>query len=186
MRNRVFSILKRQHGQFCLFSVDEDVKGRLLFFLRTTLWEADSLCLGITELERPWNSPGPHCCFKKPQRSMKIERPSFCLSCQLLFFFFLEVHFSIGGFVLFKQYWKEWLDVAKHIWAHLDWIARSYWVTGWAFQSGSTVAMFRTLGFMLLSNNVVSLCIGSGETFQWERPLVREAFGQDKQVDRQR
>lgn len=53
---------------------------------------------------------------------MKIERP-LCLCC--LFFFFLEVHFRIGGFVLLKPYWKEWLHVAKHIWAHLDWIARS-------------------------------------------------------------
>lgn len=53
---------------------------------------------------------------------MKIERPFFASAAR---FFFLEVHFRIGGYVLFEQYRKEWLDVAKHIWAHLDWIALS-------------------------------------------------------------
>lgn len=53
---------------------------------------------------------------------MKIERhfasPAHLLSQELLF-----LRFRIRGFMLYKQYWKEWLNAAKHIWAHLDWIA---------------------------------------------------------------
>lgn len=78
---------------------------------------------------------------------MKIERPV-CLSCPFAipgtFFFclFLKSTSELGGFMLYKQYWKEWLDVAKHIWAHLDWIAHgpSNWVS-----VSQAVAMFGTL-----------------------------------------
>lgn len=103
---------------------------------------------------------------------MKIERPflpqlPICF-LRNFFFFFLEVHFRIGVFMPLKPYWKELLDIAEHIWAHLDSIAhRAYELLGDWVSVSQAVAMFETLGLCCRRpKNVVSLCIGSGEAFR--------------------
>lgn len=48
--------------------------------------------------------------------------------------------------MLYKQPWKEWLDAAKHIWAHLVWIAhREAELMGDSVSVSQTVAMFGAL-----------------------------------------
>lgn len=62
--------------------------------------------------------------------------------------------------MLFKQHWKEWLDVAEHIWAHLDRIAHSeaeLLSRQWPCSGDARL--------VLLSGGVVSLFVGSGEAF---------------------
>lgn len=95
------------------FSTDEDD----FFSFSEQHYEKLTLFWGITMSKRPRNSP-----VSKSHRVQWKEKGPFA---SVAWCFFLEVHFRIWVFLLLKPFRKEWLDVAKRIWAHLDWIACS-------------------------------------------------------------
>lgn len=92
--------------------------------------------------------------------------------------------------MLLKPYWMEGLDLAEHIWPHLDWIAHteSQLLGDWLSVFSQAVTVFGDTVFMLFYNNapcVYLILQRFSFFFISERPLVTRSFGQDKQVDKQ-
>lgn len=89
------------------------------------------------------NSPGPGWSLGKPQSSGEIEHLASVSIFRLLL---PEVHFKFEAFML-KPHWEEWLHAAKHIWAHLVWIA--HWETWMAECLSQTVPVSESLVLVL-------------------------------------
>lgn len=107
----------------------EDMKEGACWFCVFLLTKMIS-SLSQNRIMRSWLFFGVLLCRKGPeiaqfQKATEFSEKRKALLPQLPVVFFLEVHFRIGVFLLLKPFRKEWLDVAKRIWAHLDWIARS-------------------------------------------------------------
>lgn len=152
MCNRVFSTSKREHAavlsRFLLMEMSEE---EVFPFLSTTLWEADSV-FGVTVSERPWNSPGPRCCFRKPQSPMKIEK-AFLPQQPVFFVVFCFFYFTwrpLQNWEIYAfQAMLEGMAICSQ--AHLGTSGSdcTQWdpVTGWRGECFSqAVAMFGTLG----------------------------------------
>lgn len=158
------------------------LKEDVFSFSQNKCYEKLTLCFfggGITVSERHWNSTrGPPLLFQKATEFSENASTA---------------HFALLGtyFPLLPPWSQNWgicalqaklEGMARCSRAHLGTSGSDCTQTDWVTQQA--VAMFRGVARPApLSGSVVSLRAGSDEAFRWERPLVRESFGQDKQVD---
>ena len=134
------------------FSLDGDVRGRSLSLSQHNIMRSRLSVFGVTVSERPWNSPGPRCCFRKPQSPMKIEK-AFLPQQPVFFVVFCFFYFTwrpLQNWEIYAfQAMLEGMAICSQ--AHLGTSGSdcTQWdpVTGWRGECFSqAVAMFGTLG----------------------------------------